>query len=213
MNERINTTVPSRMKPVICLKVSIQAPGFGRKRSNSGNTPINTYGLAMPRPSVPNTMSVVVIDCVTAQAMALAMNGPVQGVASTVVIAPFDERAEGSLLGGHVLDRAAAKEAGDRNLPHAQQAQSHRKHDGRQRHGEPGAAELTAPGETNPRGQESPTAGTPTTMPAEYQRLSTSACVRLCPDCCTKLITLSPITGSTQGIRLRMMPPTNASTM
>ena len=51
------------------------------------------------------------------------------------------------------------------------------------------------------------------TMPAEYQMLSTSACVRLWPDCWTKLITFRPITGSTQGIRLRMMPPTNASTM
>ena len=44
MNDRMKTTVPSSTKPVICLKVSIQAPGFGRKRSSSGNTPINRYG-------------------------------------------------------------------------------------------------------------------------------------------------------------------------
>ena len=50
-------------------------------------------------------------------------------------------------------------------------------------------------------------------MPAEYQRLSTSACVRLLPACWTKLITFRPITGSTQGIRLRIMPPTKASAM
>ena len=49
----------------------------------------------MPRPSEPNTISIVVSDCVTAQAMALAMNGPVQGVASTVVIAPLTNAPKG----------------------------------------------------------------------------------------------------------------------
>ena len=38
---KMNTTVPSRTKPMICLNVSIQAPGLGRKRSNCGKTPIS----------------------------------------------------------------------------------------------------------------------------------------------------------------------------
>ena len=74
----------------------------------------------MPRPSVPNTMSVVDIDWVTAQAMALAMKGPVQGVASTVVIAPLTNAPNGPSLRGDVLHRAAAEETGNRNFPHAQ---------------------------------------------------------------------------------------------
>ena len=61
MNERMNTTVASSTKPLICLNVSIHAPGFGRNRSSSGKTPISKYGLAMPRPSVANTTSVVAI--------------------------------------------------------------------------------------------------------------------------------------------------------
>src|SRR5919106_7097943 len=67
MKERMNTTVANNTKPVICLNVSIHAPGFGRKRSSSGNTPTTTYGLAMPRPSVAKTARVVGTVWVTAQ--------------------------------------------------------------------------------------------------------------------------------------------------
>ena len=38
---KMNTTVPSRTKPMICLNVSIHMPGLGRKRISSGNGPIN----------------------------------------------------------------------------------------------------------------------------------------------------------------------------
>ena len=47
-------------------------------------------------------------------------------------------------------------------------------------------------------------------MPAENHTFSMNAWPRLLPDCSTKLITFSPITGSTHGIRLRIRPPTNA---
>ena len=46
-----------------------------------------------------------------------------------------------------------------------------------------------------------------TSMPAEYQRFSSKIRDRLWPACSTNASTFSPMTGSTQGIRFRINPP------
>ena len=58
------------------------------------------------------------------------MNGAVHGVASIVVMMPLRNAPSGPSLRGGRLNRAAAEKAGDRNFPHAEQAQRHREHDG-----------------------------------------------------------------------------------
>ena len=58
MNVSRNTTVPNSTKPMTCLKVSIQAPGLGRKRTSDGNGPqARRYGLAMPEPDASKEQS------------------------------------------------------------------------------------------------------------------------------------------------------------
>ena len=95
-----------------CLNVSIHSPGLGKKRSSSGYTPTSTYGLAMPTPRLAKTASVIVIGWSTAQATAVAMNGAVHGVASTVVTTPLKNAPSGPFLRGGRLHSAAAEEAG-----------------------------------------------------------------------------------------------------
>ena len=55
MNVSRKMTVPRSTNPMICLKVSIHAPGFGRNAISLGNAPIKRYGLAIPRPTAIKT--------------------------------------------------------------------------------------------------------------------------------------------------------------
>src|SRR6202041_3220550 len=66
-----------------CRKVDIHAPGFGRRRNNTGEYPIATKGAAKPIPSATNTRSDTRADCVSAKPSAAAINGAVQGAATT----------------------------------------------------------------------------------------------------------------------------------
>ncbi len=67
---------------------SIQAPGLGRRFLSPGANETRTKGDANPRPRAANTLSAAHSDCVRANAMALAMNGAVQGAATTTARAP-----------------------------------------------------------------------------------------------------------------------------
>ena len=126
-------------------------------------------------------MSVVATGCVTAQAIAEAMNGAVHGVARTVVITPLRNAPSGPSFVAADWTDAAAEETGDRNFPNAEQAECHRKHDGCDRDVERCAAELAAPGEAERGGQEKPSNTNTATMPAANQRFSTSALRGFCP--------------------------------
>ena len=108
----------------------------------------------MPRPSVPNTMSVVTIDCVTAQAMAVAMNGPVQGVASTVVITPLRNAPSGPSFAAASWTAPLPKKPGIgiSHTPSRLSAMANTMAASVTLNA--GAAELPAPGEADRRGQK-----------------------------------------------------------
>ena len=53
-------------KASTCLKVSIQAPGFGRRLASAGTKPITRKGSARPRPRARNTSSAAAAGAVNA---------------------------------------------------------------------------------------------------------------------------------------------------
>src|SRR5690606_1738808 len=70
------------------LNRSIQGPGLGRRDSSAGAKLIATNGAAKPTPSARNTTRAASGGCTRAQPMAGAMNGAVQGAATTTARAP-----------------------------------------------------------------------------------------------------------------------------
>ena len=71
-----------------CRKVSIQAPGLGRRARADGMTASSTYGVARPAPSMPKTSRASHVVAVTAKPSADPMKGAVQGEATTTASVP-----------------------------------------------------------------------------------------------------------------------------
>ena len=76
------------VNPINCLKVSIQAPGFGSSLKSTGTYAIAMNGLASPKPAMAkNTMTNTEV-CPNAKPIAEPKNGAEQGVASKVAKTP-----------------------------------------------------------------------------------------------------------------------------
>ena len=83
-----HTVVAIKEKPIRCLKVSIQAPGLGKKRMKAGTSATITKGSARPMPATPKNSSTPSGGKVKAKPMAEPSRGALQGVASSVVNTP-----------------------------------------------------------------------------------------------------------------------------
>jgi hypothetical protein len=83
-----HATVAKSGKASTCRKVSIHAPGFGKRRSHRGKSESSSTGSAMPTPSAANTASANPADWDTVKPTAAPMNGAVHGVATTVASTP-----------------------------------------------------------------------------------------------------------------------------
>ena len=76
---------------MICLKRTIQGPGFGSQRVHTGTSVRMSQGRAMPRPSARNTAEAVTVLCVTAYPSAAPIKGAVQGDATTTASTPVQK--------------------------------------------------------------------------------------------------------------------------
>jgi hypothetical protein len=80
------------------LRVSIHAPGRGKRDASPGTKPISRNGSASPSPSARNTSSASSGCAVKAKASADPMNGAVQGLATTTASTPVKKSPAGPLL-------------------------------------------------------------------------------------------------------------------
>ena len=81
--------MPSITNPSTSLSVSIQAPGFGRNFTRPGSIPTTRYGNAIPVAIAAKTAYVMPVGCPSVKPNTGPRNGPLHGVASTVLNAPF----------------------------------------------------------------------------------------------------------------------------
>jgi hypothetical protein len=85
-----NATTPRSIgKAKNSLNVSIQGPGLGIHFIAPGNNVMTKYGDAIPIPIPKKISSTTQAGWVSETARALPRNGPLQGVASNVVITPL----------------------------------------------------------------------------------------------------------------------------
>src|ERR1700710_765819 len=75
ITEKSQTTTASMMKPVICLKRSIQTPGFGRYFIQAGTAVSRKYGRLMPAATVANSRKITGADWGRAKPRLIARNG------------------------------------------------------------------------------------------------------------------------------------------
>ena len=94
---------------MICLKRTIQGPGFGSQRVHTGTSVRMSQGRAMPRPSARNTAEAVTVLCVTAYPSAAPIKGAVQGDATTTASTPVQKLPAGPVLGSSRAARLSAR--------------------------------------------------------------------------------------------------------
>ena len=85
---KIHTNVASSGKAMKCLSLSIQAPGFGKYRSQPGFAESRRYGLPIPAAMAANIPMMTNADWLNAKPKAVPRKGAVQGVASKVAKTP-----------------------------------------------------------------------------------------------------------------------------
>ena len=84
-----NIAAASNRMPMTCFTSSLAGPVRGMRATKFGNALKNKYGVAIPAPMAPNTISTVeVLPLEAAQPAAAPINGAVQGVDNTAVIIP-----------------------------------------------------------------------------------------------------------------------------
>ena len=110
-------------------------------------------------------------------------------------------------LNSLALPRPAKPGMGISQTP--KKAQGHDENDGRESDRESAILKEHAPADAITTARVASTMNT-LIKPSEYQKLSMNARERLWPDCSMKLNNFRPMTGSTQGIMLRINPPANA---
>ena len=75
--------------PRTSFSVSIHGPGFGTNLTSEGKIPTMRYGSAMPVAIDAKTAYVTPVDCVSVNPKTGPRNGPLQGVARTVLSTPL----------------------------------------------------------------------------------------------------------------------------
>ncbi len=206
-----HAAVPYIGKARTCLNVSIQAPGRGKSRRSAGAKLIAVKGAAKPRPRPTNTKRAAGGLWVRAKPSAGPMNGAVQGAATTTASRPvkneptsppWDARPCPAPVPGKVASNTPDMLSATKSMTRAR------------------APTTTGDCSWKPQPTAAPAALAASTRPARPRNV-TSTPARKASPCAlaspgwwawaARLAAFIDSTGNTQGIRLRISPPTKAN--
>ena len=204
-------TVTISERPRKYLSFSIHAPGFGKKRSVVGKKAVRRKGKARPKPIMKNIRKIVKVPAVKAKVKAVPRNGAEQGVERIVVRTPLKKSPTrlSSVFADPSLDP-----------PGVTNSKSPKRLRLRMKRISIMIRMKAGDCSWKPHPISSPVALMARTIPAKAMNvpMTPAAYVRLCERsrargvsrCLMRPKSFMEITGSTQGMRLRIRPPRKA---